>query len=85
MDKSTHTHEYVVLRRLLIELREKSGLTQTELATKLDTTQSTISKFEKGERRLDVIQLRTICVCLGVSLQEFIVDFEQRISKRRKR
>ena len=60
MDKTIYTREYSALLRLLAERREKSALTQTQLAKKLGVAQSTISKFERGDRRLDVIQLRTI-------------------------
>ena len=85
MDKTIYTREYSVLLRLLAERREKSALTQTQLAKKLGVTQSTISKFERGDRRLDVIQLRTICSHLGVSLSDFVAELEQRIPKRRSR
>ena len=82
MDKTIYTREYAALLRLLVAHREKSGLTQTELAKKLNVTQSTISKFERGDRRLDLIQLRTICRHFGVSLQDFIRELEKSISKR---
>ena len=85
MDKTIYTREYTVLLRLLVERRQRSGLTQSELAKKLGLTQSTVSKFERGDRRLDVIQLRTICAQLGVSLSEFVADLEKRIPKRKSR
>ena len=85
MDKTIYTREYSILLRLLAEKREKSGLTQSELAKRLGLTQSTVSKFERGDRRLDVVQLRTICAHLGVSLLDFVSELEKRMPKRKSR
>ena len=56
-------------------------VTQIELAKRLDETQSYISKCERGERRLDLVELRTFCRALGVPLVEFVKEFEQLVSK----
>lgn len=76
MEKSTFTREYAALCRLLRETRERAGLTQVELAEKIGETQSYVSKVERGERRLDLVQLQTFCRALGVSLSQFVADFE---------
>lgn len=61
-------------------------MTQTQLAKKLGVTHSTINKFERGDdRRLDMIQLRTICSHLGITLSEFVTKLEKRVPKRRLR
>nr|WP_205934427.1 helix-turn-helix transcriptional regulator [Rhizobium leguminosarum] len=41
---------------LLVEKREASGLTQTELAYKLGEYQSFVARLESGQRRVDVIE-----------------------------
>lgn len=41
-------------------------MTQVDLAKRLGRPQSFISKYEKGERRLDVIEFISICDALGV-------------------
>jgi transcriptional regulator with XRE-family HTH domain len=82
MEKSVHTREYDVLRRLLREVRERGGITQVELADRLKETQSYVSKVERGERRLDVVQLRAFCKALGTTLPAFIGEFEQCIGKK---
>lgn len=64
------------LRSLLRKARISAGLRQSDLAKKLHTPQSFISKYESGERRLDVIELRQVCQALQISLQEFIRKFE---------
>jgi transcriptional regulator with XRE-family HTH domain len=80
MEKSVHTKEYLVLRRLLRETRELANVTQAELATRLGQTQSFISKCERGELRLDVIQLRSFCTALNTDLASFIRTLENRLT-----
>ena len=76
MEKSTFTREYHFLRKLLRKYRVEAGLTQVQLAEKIGETQSFVSKCERGERRLDVVQLRAFCRAIGVDLKAFIVAFE---------
>lgn len=79
MEKSIYTAEYEVVLDLLRTLREQSGITQMELAHLLEQSQSYVSKVERGDRRLDVIQLRTICLTLGSNLPDFIAKLEKRL------
>ena len=81
MDKTIYTREYAVLLALLRSMREESGVTQVELAKKLGVNQSTYSKLERGERRLDLIQVRTIGRLIGVSLVDFVKELEKEIRK----
>jgi len=57
MEKSTHTREYAVLRAHLRALRENAGLTQRDLAKRLDVPHSWVAKVESGERRIDLVEL----------------------------
>jgi transcriptional regulator with XRE-family HTH domain len=81
MEKSIFTREYGVLLRLLREAREQAGLTQVELAAKLKQTQSFVSKVELGDSRLDLIQLRTILIAIGLSLPAFVERFERELER----
>ena len=63
---------YERFRRLLIEARHRSGLTQTEVAVRLGVSQSFVSKYELGERRLDVIELLRIANILGTDIHSLI-------------
>ena len=54
--KSLRSPDHIRMRELLIAAREKAGLTQTQLADRLGKPQSFVSKYETGERRLDVIE-----------------------------
>lgn len=76
MEKSTFTREYAALCRLLRETREKAGLTQVELAEKIGETQSYVSKVERGERRLDLVQLQVFCRAMKKTLSAFVTEFE---------
>jgi transcriptional regulator with XRE-family HTH domain len=82
MEKSTFTREYKILCRELIAARARMGLTQSDLAGRLKETQSEISKFERGERRLDVVQLRRWCRAMGIPLPEFVASFEAALSRK---
>lgn len=61
---------------LVRRLRLDAGLRQADLARKLGESQSFVSRYESGERRLDVLELRHICQVLGVSLADFIKELE---------
>jgi len=62
------SREYDVFRNLLRDVRIASDVTQVELAKRLKVTQSQVSKSERGEVRLDLVQLRARCQALGVTL-----------------
>lgn len=81
MDKSIYTTEYAVLLTLLRDTRRAAKVTQVELAERISETQSQISKLERGEVRLDVIELRTILRALGTSLSAFMAKLEKRLAK----
>jgi len=54
---STYTYEYQIFLRNLKKARKESGLTQLQVAQKLNQPQSYVSKCESGEKRVDVIEL----------------------------
>lgn len=64
------------LLALLRQMRVDAGLRQVDLAKKLSEPQSFVSRYESGERRLDVLELRKICLALGVSLTDFVERLE---------
>lgn len=61
---------------LLREIRKEAGLSQLELAARLKMPQSFVSKYEAGERRLDILELRVICSALDISLRAFVQRLE---------
>lgn len=72
----TGTEKHKILLELLKKTRVDAGLRQIDLAEKLQVPQSMISKYEVGERRLDLLELQEICAALGVSLAEFVEQLE---------
>lgn len=83
MKKSTFSREYKAFSQLLRECRRDAGVSQVELAARLKETQSEISKFERGERRLDLVQLGWWCKALECPLSNFIKRYEQLVVSRR--
>lgn len=63
---------------LLRDARIGAGLTQIDVAGRLGVPQSFVSKYETGERRLDVGEVQAICRVLGLSLVEFAVALGER-------
>jgi transcriptional regulator with XRE-family HTH domain len=62
--KSVFTEQYTLMLKILITIRHECGLTQAELAKQLQKPQSFVSKYERGERRLDVAELIEIAIHL---------------------
>jgi len=71
MDREKWSAKQIILLEALKKIRKESGQTQMELAAKLHRPQSYISKYEKGERRLDLIEISEICKACNVSLSKF--------------
>jgi len=78
--KSIHRAEYQPLLQLLLEIRTKAGLTQTELSTLLGRPQSYVSDVERGTRRLDLLQLREYCLACDQDLVGFVRRFKKAIT-----
>lgn len=79
MEKSVYTDEYSSVTELLREVRIAAQITQVQLAKKLGQSQSFVSKYECGDSRLDIIQLRTVCSQLGITLADFVAQLEGRL------
>jgi len=82
--KSVFTTRYDQFRHLLIEARRSAGLTQVDLARRLSRPQSFVSKFERGERRLDVVEFLEIAEALGIDHHAFLDKLAQQPKHRRK-
>lgn len=79
--KSIHNKTYQQLLSLLRTKRLDRGITQEELASRLGVGQGIVSKIETHERRLDLIELREICLALGISFPEFVMEFDNNLTK----
>jgi transcriptional regulator with XRE-family HTH domain len=65
------------LQLLLRQVRNEARLTQADVAERVSQPQSFVSKYESGERRLDVLELRIVCSAIGISLADFIKRLEK--------
>lgn len=57
---------------MLAELRRAQGLTQVQVAERLSRPQSFVSKYESGERRLEVLEFLDVCNALNVAPSDII-------------
>jgi transcriptional regulator with XRE-family HTH domain/Zn-dependent peptidase ImmA (M78 family) len=64
-DEQGYSHERELGRRLA-RLRDAAGLTQRELARRMDLTQSALSRIESGQRRLSAAQVSQLARILAI-------------------
>ena len=66
MSRSAFSPSYDALLRALKEARRAAGLRQADLAERLGKPQAFVSKIERGERRIDVIEFIVIARAIGI-------------------
>ncbi len=75
-----HSHEYKLFQQQLRLAREGQGISQNELARRLQTTQGYISKFENGDLRLDIAQIRAFCQAIGIPFLELMRRYDEALA-----
>lgn len=65
---------------MLISAREQAGLTQVEVAKKLAKPQSFVSKYERGERRLDFTEFIELAGLFEINISDFVAQYQSDIS-----
>lgn len=72
---------YMAQRNLMVgllrEIRLDTGLTQVELAARIGKDQAYVSRYESGQRKLDVLEVREICQAIGITLEKFVKSLEK--------
>ena len=81
MEKSIFSDDYKLFLQLVRSARQRAGLTQEDVAKRLGKTQSFVSKCERGERRLDIVDVREFCRAIGTTLPEFVAEFEEALGE----
>lgn len=79
MPRSIHQHDYQTLLLLLRDLRAQRGMTQVDLGLALGNTQTFVSKVERGERRIDVVEFVELCEAMQV---EPVAAFREYVARR---
>lgn len=83
--KTVFTAEYDSVLHRLISARKTANITQRELGQRLGKPQSFVSKYERRERRLDVVEFVTIARAIGIDPCAIVREVELVIAKRPKR
>jgi transcriptional regulator with XRE-family HTH domain len=80
--RTTYLPETALLKELLRDVRERAGLRQVDLAEAIGRPQSFVSEYEAaGHRRLDLVELRAVCVACGTTLRRLVDEYERRLWK----
>lgn len=74
-----HHREKMLL--LLRDMRQKRDIRQVDLAERLGVPQSFVSKYESGERQLEILELRRICQVMGVAFDDFVRQLEDTLNE----
>lgn len=82
MPSSIFSKNYTVFREMLSSYRKEANLTQQNLAEKLNKPQSFVSKYESGERRLDLIEFLEVAEALQFDVFEFIRKLQKDTTKK---
>ena len=81
--RSAFTDEYKAVLKMLVDARQAAGLTQQQLAGALRKPQSFVSKYERGERRLDVVEFIWIARALQAEPAKMIRRLERDFARLR--
>lgn len=70
-----------VLREMLQSRRKKAGLSQRDLAEILGKPQSWVCRHERGDLRMDYLELRAYLRALGISVVSFVTSLERKLAE----
>lgn len=65
---------------MLRKKREESGVTQEAIAAALGITQSQLSKWERRDRRVDLLEILRYCQALNITLASVIAEWEPTVA-----
>lgn len=82
MPSQLHGYRYQVFRNLLVKAREDAEMTQVQIAKLLRKPQSFVSKYERGERRLDFTEFIEIAAVLKIDINSFLDEYRSATSRR---
>jgi ribosome-binding protein aMBF1 (putative translation factor) len=83
MPNPIHDVRYQVFREMLAEIRVRKGMLQSDVAEKLGKNQSFVSKYERGERRLDFPEFLDVADVLGIEVTEFVDAYRGKLARRK--
>jgi len=80
MTKTIHSKSYETAIALLKQERVEANITQVELAERMNVTQSYISKCERRERRIDLIESIQYCIAIDLRFSDFAKKLEKKLN-----
>lgn len=80
MANSPFEPKYQIFREMLTRARTNKGMRQSEVADKLGRAQAFVSKYERGERRIDLPEFLEIAAVLDIDVLKFINDYQKKLS-----
>ncbi len=85
MEKTLNSKRYEFVCQMLRDARIAVGLTQVELASRLQIHQTEVSRVERGVRRLDLLETHDWLHALDVPLLDFLQELDARLNAMRLR
>jgi transcriptional regulator with XRE-family HTH domain len=73
------TEQYKIVGACLAAARRRANVTQQELGVRLGKPQSLVSEYERGQRRVDVVELLVISRALGVDPLDLFAEIARSI------
>ena len=73
--------QYKIVGACLAATRRRANVTQQELAARLGKPQSFVSEYERGQRRVDVVELLVLSGALGVDPLELFAEIAGSIGR----
>jgi len=81
MANPLHDARYKIFREMLGHARNEKGLRQAEVAEQLGRPQAFVSKYERGDRRLDMPEFLEIADVLGIDVERFIHQYREKLAR----
>lgn len=81
MPNPIHQSNYKLFREMLTSIRLEKGLLQSDVAERVRKPQSFISKYERGERRLDVAEFVQIAEALEIDAADFVNKYKAKLKE----
>lgn len=81
MPNPLHDARYQIFREMLANARSEKGLLQTTLAERMGRPQSFVSKYERGDRRLDMPEFLEVAEALGIDVESFIQLYRTKLAR----
>jgi transcriptional regulator with XRE-family HTH domain len=73
------TDEYAAIRALIVGARQRAGLSQRQLAARIGKCASHIAMIERGQRRVDTLELFVLAKALGRTPSDLFLEIVEGI------